>query len=240
MAQLDLLVVGYLNGLARACAPLDRLIYLIASNHLFKGGVFITLLWWFWFRAGERNQVVRERVIATLLGALIALLMARFLAVMLPFRPRPLHHPGLDFQLPYGMPARTLESCSSFPSDHGTLFFALAIGIWLISRPVGAFAFTYALLFIGLPRIYLGLHYPSDVVVGATIGMGAAWLVNREGIRRRVTRPAMRWLHKAPGSFHAAAFLLCYEIANMFDNLRAIAHFALPILRSIVNLASPM
>ncbi|MBM7647809.1 undecaprenyl-diphosphatase [Bacillus ectoiniformans] len=71
----------------------------------------------------------------------------------------------------------------SFPSGHsmGSFIFYGAIAFLLYelldkgwSRLIGA-AFAVALIFlIGLTRIYLGVHYPSDVIGGYTAG--AAWL----------------------------------------------------------------
>jgi hypothetical protein len=60
-----------------------------------------------------------------------------------------------------------LSGWSSFPSDHACLFFALATGLCLISPVIGGLALLHASLIVSLPRIYLGLHYPTDVLAGA-------------------------------------------------------------------------
>jgi undecaprenyl-diphosphatase len=234
MNQFDLLIISFLNGFAHTVRPFDRLLVLISGSHLLKGGVFVAVFWWFWFRRDKRNHIARERVIATILAGFVALFVARSLAVSLPFRPRPLHNPTFDFQLPYGMVPRAMESWSAFPSDHGALFFAFAAGIFMISKAVGGLAFAYALFMIVLPRIYLGLHYPTDVLAGALIGIGIAWFANTERVRRRIVLPAMQWLYKAPCFFYACFFLLTYEIASMFDNVRAIGRFGLWVLRALL------
>jgi undecaprenyl-diphosphatase len=127
-----------------------------------------------------------------------------------------------------------MESWSSFPSDHGALFFAFAAGMLFISRAIGVSAFAYAFFVIGLPRVYLGLHYPTDILVGALIGIGVAWLANTEKVRRHIGLPAMQWLRKAPGSFYACLFLLTYEIGSMFDHVRAIGKFVLWVFRELL------
>jgi membrane-associated phospholipid phosphatase len=53
----------------------------------------------------------------------------------------------------------------SFPSDHTTAAAALAAGLWLIDRRLGAIGTTSALL-EGFSRVYLGQHYPHDVLGG--------------------------------------------------------------------------
>jgi membrane-associated phospholipid phosphatase len=65
----------------------------------------------------------------------------------------------------------------SFPSGHTTNAFATATSLslafprWYVIVP----AYTYAIA-IGYSRMYLGMHYPSDVIVGALIGIGASFL----------------------------------------------------------------
>ena len=61
----------------------------------------------------------------------------------------------------------------SFPSDHATGRFALAFGIWLYDRTIGTVLLIIATA-LSFSRVYVGTHYPGDVVAGALIGMAAA------------------------------------------------------------------
>jgi membrane-associated phospholipid phosphatase len=56
----------------------------------------------------------------------------------------------------------------AFPSDHTTVAVALAAGLWLVDRRLGAIGATLALL-EGFSRIYLGMHYPHDVFAGIVL-----------------------------------------------------------------------
>src|SRR3954453_16626099 len=58
----------------------------------------------------------------------------------------------------------------SFPSDHATGGFALAFGIWLYDRTLGTILLALAAI-LSFARVYVGTHYPGDVVAGALIGM---------------------------------------------------------------------
>lgn len=70
---------------------------------------------------------------------------------------------------------------SSFPSGHTTAIFAWLVPI-LLTASVGLFIIVPAAIVIGLSvgwsRMYLGLHYPSDVAAGALIGTATAFAVN--------------------------------------------------------------
>ena len=64
----------------------------------------------------------------------------------------------------------------SFPSDHAAAAFAIAFAVLAFSRYGGA-AFLVVATLIGLSRIALGLHYPTDVLAGILVGWAAAMLV---------------------------------------------------------------
>jgi membrane-associated phospholipid phosphatase len=72
----------------------------------------------------------------------------------------------------------------AFPSGHASRTFALAGFALLRFRwPAGMPAFAFATL-VGYSRIYLGVHWPTDILGGALLGIAAAWLVGR--LDRRV------------------------------------------------------
>ena len=72
---------------------------------------------------------------------------------------------------------------SSFPSAHTLSSFAAAMAIWRTERRLGIPAMILAAL-IAFSRLYLYVHYPSDVLAGAILGLWigwlAVWLVNRK------------------------------------------------------------
>lgn len=61
----------------------------------------------------------------------------------------------------------------SFPSDHATGAFALAFGIWLYDRTLGTILLALAAI-LAFSRVYVGTHYPGDVVGGAVLGIAVA------------------------------------------------------------------
>lgn len=64
----------------------------------------------------------------------------------------------------------------SFPSGHAqTAFGAATVVLLEAGATAGAAAFALALA-VGLSRIYLGAHFPSDVLAGALLGVVIGWL----------------------------------------------------------------
>jgi membrane-associated phospholipid phosphatase len=67
----------------------------------------------------------------------------------------------------------------SFPSDHAVMAGAVAMGLFLVSRRLGLVALVAALL-MAFTRVYVGAHYPADVVAGLALGavvVALGWLV---------------------------------------------------------------
>jgi undecaprenyl-diphosphatase len=77
------------------------------------------------------------------------------------------------------------SSDPSFPSDHATASFAIAVAILLRKRGWGLVALAAATL-LALGRVAVGVHYPSDVLAGATLGTVVALLLWWAPLRRRV------------------------------------------------------
>ena len=84
-------------------------------------------------------------------------------------------------------------------------------------------ALLHAAILICLPRVFLGLHYASDVLVGAAIGIGMACVMNLPYVRTRVAAPVLTLARRYPGAFYAMAFILSFELAMQFDELRSLA-----------------
>ena len=65
----------------------------------------------------------------------------------------------------------------SFPSGHTTASFAMATTLALLFPFLKLLFFTLA-LFVGISRIHLGVHYPSDVIIGSFIGSIFSYIVH--------------------------------------------------------------
>lgn len=220
MNAFDSTIIHFLNQFAFRSAFVDRAALAMTHLYMLRGLPIITLLWWIWFRDGPTRQRDREIVITTLVAGLCALALGRFLAYWLPFRVRPVINPelGLRFLAPA---EEGLRSWSAFPSDHAMLWCAMATGVLLASWRIGIFALAYACLF-SLSRVYVGLHYPTDVLGGAVLGVLVCLLLNRARCRQLIAVPVLSFSSRNQGLFHVGMFLLSFGLVTHFDELRLV------------------
>lgn len=207
---------------AHACRSpaLTDLFLQFQVNDLLKGSLLMAMLWYLWFDKREREAVrARPQLSAAIGAAVVGIAVARILAHLYPYRPRPFAVPELHWCAGRTYDINVVAPWSAFPSDHVVVWFALATGICFASRRLGVVALLYS-TFLAAGRVYIGFHSPTDILAGATIGGGVAYLFNHERIRTTLYQP-IEWLQtRLPGWFYAGAFLLTYEIASMFDHVR--------------------
>jgi undecaprenyl-diphosphatase len=183
---------------------LDRLLTILTGD---LPALLMLLVALTFLTAWRRHRAARQRgaVLGTASAAL-ALLLNQPISHLVA-RPRPyLAHPAHAHLLI----ARSPDA--SFPSDHATGAFALAVGVWLYDRTIGAILLALAAV-ISFSRVYVGTHYPGDVLAGALIGAAVAVALHRlvparrllEAISLQAGRIWAAVLRYAGGRGHAGA-----------------------------------
>jgi undecaprenyl-diphosphatase len=131
------------------------------------------------FLAGGKwaSRNARHGVVAAGFSAALALGVAQFISHIWE-RPRPyVAHPDLSHLFISASPD------PSFPSDHATAAFAIAVSIFLRNRRIGALALAMATV-LAVARVAVGAHYPGDVLGGAILGTLCALFFWLPAVRR--------------------------------------------------------
>jgi undecaprenyl-diphosphatase len=132
---------------------------------------------------GVRRTLAQRTAVAAGASAGLGLLIAHFVSAAAD-RPRPFvaHAAAIH-------PFLAHAPDPSFPSDHATAAFAIAVAVALRFRGPGLVLLCAAAV-LAIGRVFLGLHYPSDVLAGALLGSAAALTLWAAPIRERLDRVA--------------------------------------------------
>ncbi|WP_151483047.1 phosphatase PAP2 family protein [Streptomyces albicerus] len=191
-----------INGLAKD-APrwFDRVMEFVGEWGLLLAMVLLVL--WCWLAVRRKGGESAASSVAALVWAPLAAGIA--VLVNVPIRgfverPRPfVDHDGLDV-LVGG------KTDYSFVSDHATLTMAMGVGLFVAHRKFGLVGIGIGLL-EGFCRVYMGVHYPTDVIGGFALGTAVVLLLSPLAtalltpVVAAVERsPRVGWLIRAGGS----------------------------------------
>ncbi|QJT02580.1 phosphatase PAP2 family protein [Streptomyces asoensis] len=182
-----------INGLAKD-APhwLDRTVEFVGEYGLLLA-MMLLIVWCWW---GVRRRPGGAEEAASSVAALIWAPLAAGVAVLVNVpirgfveRPRPfLDHEGLEVLV-------SGKTDYSFVSDHATLTMAMAVGLFVAHRRFGLVGIGIALL-EGFCRIYMGVHYPTDVVGGFALGTAVALLLSP--VASMLLTPVLKAVDRSP------------------------------------------
>lgn len=152
-------VAKAVNGFADHFPLVDGLMRVAASDLIFLV-ILGAALWWFLPLARDVGKSAALAAAgAVVVGQVVNLAIGQLIDVPRPF----IAHPQQVILLVQA------AHDSSFPSDHATAAFSVAASAFLRVMP-GRWSLLAAALLIAFARVYVGAHYPLDVIVGAVLG----------------------------------------------------------------------
>ncbi|MFJ9519123.1 phosphatase PAP2 family protein [Kitasatospora sp. NPDC101801] len=194
----DLELLRAVNGLADSAPSwVDGTVAWFGEYGLLLGLALIGVVAWLQARRRPDAPVA----VAGLLWAPLAVALCELANLpisALVNRPRPfVDHPDLDVLV------AGKEGTLSFVSDHSAMSMGLAIALYLVNRRLGLIAAGLALL-QGFARLYVGVHYPTDVLGGYALAAAVVLLLAPLAMAvlvplcHALTRTALRPLLVAP------------------------------------------
>ena len=169
LIELDKKLLLVLNGLHHPWV--DPAMYYLTKT-FFWLPLYAFLIFLIFKNYGQRGWYV-------MLGAAVTIVLADQITstLMKPFfaRPRPSHEPTLEGLVHIVRNYR--GGLYGFASSHAANTFGTALFVWLTLRPFYrwiAWIFLWAAL-MTYTRIYLGVHYPGDILVGGVVGLASGW-----------------------------------------------------------------
>ena len=184
--NLDLRIFYVINDFARETPWLHPLFTAYANHGLLLFVVLLAAGWWIARRNADPLAMVAA--LWTPLGVLAALLVYDPIALAVN-ETRPCN----------ALAHIVVLHCNTdggFPSVHTVIAAAVATGLWLVNRRLGMVAALAAVL-MAFARVYVGAHYPRDVLAGLALGTAvslAGYVVVRPVLLRLVGFVSKTWL----------------------------------------------
>lgn len=162
----DIQLFRLLNGLAGQSELFDGIVVFFASYLAYILPVVLLVLVVF---SGYQKRVKIDLLLTAAAASIIA--RSGITEVIRYFYHRPRPFSVLEANQLLSDPAW------SFPSGHSTFFFALSTAVYLYNRKWGI-GFFAATILITVSRVIAGVHYPSDILAGAIIGVLTAYFIH--------------------------------------------------------------
>ncbi|MGE6343709.1 undecaprenyl-diphosphatase [Bacillus mycoides] len=176
-------VFQWINNFAGSSKLLDALMIAITNSVPYVAILFMLILW---FNNGKKENAIRKQytVLYTTLSVSIALLV-NVLIHAVYYHPRPFITHHVNQLVPHA-------ADSSFVSDHSVLVFSIAFVFILRGEKLKYIALIWAIL-VGVSRMYVGVHYPLDILGAAFLTFITSGLVMQSA---RIFEPLVRFIFK--------------------------------------------
>lgn len=165
---MDYTILTFINSFAGKWLWLDMICLMLSDFLIYAIPLIIFLIY---FLSKKRKKIGRTAV--KIISAVILVAIVEYITNHVVARPRPFITHNEIYQL-----AKFFASPTdfSFPSGHTALAFAMAISVLVDWKKFGLILLIPALL-IGLSRIFVGVHYPADILAGIITAILAVLII---------------------------------------------------------------
>jgi undecaprenyl-diphosphatase len=164
---MDYRIFRAINQFAGRYRLLDMMVIIFSQKVRY---LFLFILIFMWFRDNSHKKITLYAIISAGVSMVLNKIMKLFY-----FKPRPFLNLGTHLLSPFPS-----KKTSSFPSKHTALAFAAATSVMFSKRFLGSIMYLSSIL-TGLSRIWMGQHYPLDILASSLLGSITSVVVKMTG-----------------------------------------------------------
>lgn len=225
----DIGPVLFFNNYCGKSLFLDTLQLIFLSVDALRTAILVALVVGIWEYGRIKNDIKsNKRVIAILFGIILTLGIIEILNAVID-SPRPI----VTYESSINSPLLTNDTKplwrngwarnpkhGSFPSDTVALLSTLAFGVFCWNKIIGTIAIIYVILTGVVPRLYFGLHYPSDMILGLLISLVSTVTISKIRFFDKLAVKILDIYNRIPYISGVVAFYTAYIISEKFILIR--------------------
>lgn len=224
--NLDLQILKYFNDLASSSTYWYHLFNSLGNIELIRGvPVFACLIY---VAFSNFSAKTKSEVLLGLVGATICLVISLLCQTVFHSHLRPVFDPSLNINnvLKWDK-THWGNRLYSLPSDTATIFFCISTIVFLQNKKLGIACFFWNGVTIGISRVALGIHYPSDILAAFILSLVLISIITR-------IKPLQRWIGAMLikydphfNLYNILVVLFCAEAYSLFPGFQIIYNFLL-------------
>lgn len=226
---IDIEIVKFFNQFCGKSQFADTLGLIFLSVDALRTAILVSIIVGIWSYGQTKNDIVsKKKAISVLFIIFVSLSTIEILNAIID-SPRPI----VTYESVINNPIATKNTKAlwvdgwarnskhgSFPSDTVALLAAMAFGIFSWNQSIGVIAILFVIFAGILPRLYFGLHYPSDMIIGSLISLMSYLAVNKVKFFDLISNKFIETEKKSPFLFGTIGFYISYIIADKFILIR--------------------
>jgi len=183
----------------------------------------------------ESTPRIKSQILLGLLGTFLAVVVSVWCQRHLHVHLRPVFDGSLDIKDVEGWASHKNtwgQRLYSLPSDTATAYFAIGALVYQQRKLLGLLCFFWIFLTVGVGRVVLGLHYPSDILAGFFLGFSLVYLFTNLKAAQALLMRLMQRYDASNRIYMTFICLFSAEAYSLFPGLQEIYFSLLKLLNN--------
>jgi membrane-associated phospholipid phosphatase len=228
--NIDLELLKLLNGVVADSRLWTHIMQALANNELVLGVPVFTCL--AIVALSPTSSLNKSKILLGILATCLSLGISVYFQTNINIHLRPIFDNTIDIVNVLGKDNTDVGGrLYSLPSDTATAYVAISTIIFLQNRKLGIGCFLWNLLTVGVARVAIGMHYPSDIVTGFMLAFVMVYALSSIKFAQNIIQELMKKYDTKSYFFNAIVLLFSAEAYGLFPGLQEVYEFAKRLLK---------